>query len=338
VIQSIITKLVNRESLSQNEAAAAMEEIMTGMATESQISAFLIGLRMKGETPEEIAGCASVMRSKAVKISSRHEILLDTCGTGGDQSGTFNISTAAAIVAAGSGVPVAKHGNRAVSSKSGSADVLRALGVNLDITPEKAGRILDQVGITFLFAPHMHQAMKYAVNVRKELAIRTIFNILGPLTNPAGALFQVLGVYASELTETMAHVLCRLGSRRALVVHGEGGIDEISTLGPTFVSEVRDSSVTSYRITPQEVGLATAKRADILGGDAQRNAEIIRSILDGKRGPHRDIVVFNAGAGLYVAGAASTLIEGVKAAEHSVDTGNALRTLNRWSDASRSDA
>ncbi len=328
MIQQAIVKLVEKENLTRDEAYQAMNEIMSGVATASQIAGFLMGLRLKGETVLEIAGCAQAMREKAVKVKTKHKIVIDTCGTGGDAVGTFNISTAAAIVACGAGAVVAKHGNRAISSKCGSADVLKALGVKIEGVPvEKVEQCLDEVGMAFLFAPLMHGAMKYAAPVRKELGVRTIFNLLGPLTNPAETKRQLIGVYDEHLTEPIACVLKELGSEYALVVHGADGFDEISTFGFTTVSELKVGEVRTYRLNSQEFGFRNGEIKEILGGDAATNARIIQEILDGKKNARRDIVVFNAGAALLVAGLGSTLHEGIALASNSIDDGKAKRKL-----------
>ncbi len=336
MIREVINKLSSKQNLSKNEAYAAMNDIMSGNARESHIAAFLMGLRLKGETVDEIAGCAMAMREQATRINSKHKNVIDTCGTGGDASGTFNISTTAAIIAAGAGAVVAKHGNRAVSSQCGSADVLKALGINIEVSADKVSRVLDDVGITFLFAPLMHGAMKYAAPVRKELGIRTIFNLLGPLTNPAGAKRQVLGVFDSSLTEVMASVLAELGSEHALVVHGEGGFDELSTLGWTKISELKDGSVNTYRITAQEFGFSNHNTAELKGGDAATNSRIVRDIFNGKSGAPREISLLNAAAALVIAGKAQSLKEGVSMAQESVDSGDALRKLNQWIESTNS--
>ncbi len=336
MIQDVLKKLSNKQDLTRAEAYDAMNEIMSGQATDAQIAAFLMGLRLKGETVEEITGCAQVMREKAVRIRTKHQVVIDTCGTGGDASGTFNISTTAAIIASAAGAAVAKHGNRAVSSKCGSADVLKALGINIEITPEKAAQTLDEVGITFLFAPTLHGAMKHAASVRKELGVRTIFNILGPLTNPAGAQRQVLGVFSSALTETMANVLKELGAQHALVVHGDGGLDELSTLGTTRISEMKDGQIRTYTLDVRELGLPVVTQTSVQGGDIQENVAILLGVLEGKRSPARDIALLNAGAALYIAARASTLNEGIRMAAEVVDSGAALRKLNEWKDASNS--
>ena len=333
MIRDSIRKLIEKQDLSREEAYDAMTEIMTGNASEMLIAAFLTALRMKGEVVTEIAGCAQAMREKSTKIETKHVNVIDTCGTGGDSLGTFNISTAAAIVACGAGAVVAKHGNRAISSKCGSADVLTALGVDIEIPKEKVEQCLDSVGIAFLFAPLMHGAMKYAAPVRRELGIRTVFNVLGPLTNPAGARRQVLGVFDKRLTELLARVLLDLGTERAMVVHGEGGLDEISTLGKTAISEVKDGSVTSYEFDHSSVGIPQGTLAEIVGGDAEANARIVRDILDGKKTPQRDITVLNAGAAIYVAGKAASFRDGVTLAKESIDSRRASKKLQELVDA-----
>ncbi|MGA3246513.1 MAG: anthranilate phosphoribosyltransferase [Bacteroidota bacterium] len=336
MIREAIQKLASRENLSRQESFETMNEIMSGNASEAQIASFLMGLRLKGETIPEIAGCAQSMRDKSVPIRSKHANIIDTCGTGGDSSGTFNISTCAAIVASGAGAKVAKHGNRAVSSQSGSADVLRALGINLEISPQRVTEILDEVGITFLFAPQLHAAMKFAVPVRRDMGIRTIFNILGPLTNPAGARRQLLGVFDPSLTEVLAGVLKELGSEHALVVHGEGGLDELSTLGWTKVSQLRNGEITTYELRAESLGIRRASAESLRGGEAQVNAGIIIAILEGKDSPATDIAVLNAGAALTVSGVAGDLKEGIARAHDSISGGAAMKTLNQWKEASHS--
>ncbi len=328
-IQQAISKISKHENLTQEEAEAAMDDIMGGTATPAQIGGYLMGLRMKGETVDEIAGSARSMRRAANHPPVKTQGVVDTCGTGGDGVGTFNVSTVVAFVVAGAGVPVAKHGNRAMSSKSGSADVLGALGVNLNLTPEQAGDCVDSVGIGFLFAPVFHPAMKHAGPVRRELAVRTIFNILGPLTNPAGAKRQLMGVFSSDLTETMANVLCLLGGEAAFVVHGDGGMDELTTTGPNRVSHLSDGQVQTYMLDPQTLGFKAAKHSDLLGGDPQQNADIARKILDGTtQDAKRDVVLLNAAAGLVAAGKAADLKAGIAMAANSIDSGAALNKLN----------
>jgi len=331
MIKEAIGKVVAGNDLSEAEMVAAMEEIMSGDATPAQIGAFITALRMKGETVEEITGAALVMRQKAarVELSDRPDVLVDTCGTGGDASGTFNVSTTAAFVVAGAGVPVAKHGNRSVSSHCGSADVLEALGVALDLTPEQIGLCIAACGIGFMFAPVMHPAMKYAIGPRRELAIRTVFNVLGPLTNPAGANVQVMGVYDAGLTEKIARVLGKLGAKRALVVCGEGNLDELTVTGETKISDYADDRVTTYRVTPEEVGLERATLDELKGETTAAGAAAeVRAILGGAAGPKRDMVLLNAGAALMAAGKSETLAEGVVLAAQTIDGGGATRTLD----------
>ncbi len=338
-MRELIQKVVGGAHLSPEEAERAVELIVEGGATPAQVGSFLTALRMKGETGGEILGAARAMRSRVVRVPHHQERILDTCGTGGDGRGTFNISTAAAFVAAGAGVPVAKHGNRAVSSRAGSADVLEALGVRIELDPEEMGRCLDQVGICFLFAPLLHPSMKAVAAPRREIGIRTIFNLLGPLTNPAGANFQLLGVYSPHLVETMAAVLRELGTERSLVVHGTGGLDEVSLAGPTLVGEASSSGVTVYTVYPEDMGLARAPVEAVLGGTAEENASLIRGVLSGEvRGPKRDVVLANAAAALVAAGAAANFREGVELAARSLDSGEALRKLEALVAASRAGA
>jgi len=329
MLQEAIKKIVTGESLAEHEAEAAMNEIMSGNSSPSQIGGFLIGLRMKGETAEEITGCARSMRSNAIPLKPDSDYVIDTCGTGGDGAKTFNISTVVAIIAAAAGIKVAKHGNRAVSSRSGSADVLSELGFNIDISPDAAKMSIDEAGMGFLFAPKYHTAMKNVAPTRKELGTRTIFNILGPLTNPAYAKGQVLGVYDKGLTRTMAEVLCKLGCERAMVVHGEDGLDELSITGATFVSELKDGTVEDYVIEPGELGIPKAELKDISGGDAACNAEIILGILKGEKGSKRDIVLLNSAAALYIGKVAKNMMEGVKLASGLIDSGAAFGKLEQ---------
>jgi len=330
-----LTKLAVRQDLTAAEAAEVMRTIMDGRASQAQIGAFLLALHMKGETAEEIAAFARVMRDHAITVKPVTErMLVDTCGTGGDGAQTFNISTASAFVAAGAGCPVVKHGNRGVSSRCGSADVLAALGVNLAIAPEVQAHIVEQVGIAFFFAPNYHPAMKHAMTARKEIGCRTVFNILGPLANPAGAQAQVLGVYHPGLTGTMAEVLRILGLSRAMVVHGSG-LDEITTTGETLVAELDNGAIQPYTIRCDTFGISPAQPVDLEGGDAQKNARIIRDILQGERGAARDIVLMNAGAAIYVGGLAQDLHEGIQLAAASIDSGNASARLNALVDATR---
>ena len=327
MIREAIQKVVDGQDLTEGETVDAMNEIMSGEATPAQISCFITALRLKGETIEEITGAARVMREKATKIQTKHSLVVDTCGTGGDGSHTFNISTTAAFVVAGAGLPVAKHGNRSVSSSCGSADVLNALGVNIEIGPEQVGACIDEVGIGFLFAPALHGAMKYAIGPRREIGIRTIFNALGPLTNPAGAQAQVIGVYAPQLTEPLANVLNNLGSRHVFVVHGGDGLDEITTTTTTQVSELAAGSVKTYTLDPGELGFPKAQPEDLVGGAPEGNAELALSVLNGEKGPRRDIVLLNAAAAIVAGGKAANLKEGLTLAAESIDSGKALEKL-----------
>ncbi len=329
MIREAIAGLVEKVSLSSEEAEAVMQEIMLGEATPSQISAFLTALRMKGETPEEIAGCARAMRAHASKVVTSQSPVMDTCGTGGDGISTFNISTVVAFVIAGAGVAVAKHGNRSVSSRCGSADVLETLGVRIDLGPEEIGRCLDEIGIGFLFAPRLHPAMKHALPSRREIGIRTIFNVLGPLTNPASASVQLLGVYDPELTETMAQVLSLLGSYRVLVVYGADGLDELSTTGINKLTQLYNGQITTYRLDPQQLGLPLAELAQLRGGLPEENASIVRALLQGEKGTKRDIVLLNAAAGLLAAERAADFQEGLTIAAESIDSGRALNKLEQ---------
>ena len=327
MIRETIQKVVDGENLTERETVDTMNEIMGGEATPAQVASFITALRIKGETIEEITGAARVMREKSTKIRTKHPFAVDTCGTGGDGSHSFNISTTAAFVVAGTEVPVAKHGNRAASSQSGSADVLKALGVNIEIGPEQVGTCIDDVGIGFLFAITLHGAMKYAIGPRREIGIRTIFNALGPLTNPAGAQAQVLGVYAPTLTEPLANVLKNLDSQRAFVVHGGDGLDEITTTTTTQVSELVDGEVSTYTLDPRELGIPTAQPSDLKGGTPEENAEMTLSILKGEKGPKRDIVLLNAAAAIVAGGKAADIAAGLTAAAESVDSGRALEKL-----------
>jgi anthranilate phosphoribosyltransferase len=358
MILEVLHRIVNhRESLSREEARAVMGEVLAGKCTDPQISALLVGLHMKGETVEEIVGFAEAIRAAAtpIRIGSQtsanqssdgdlldasgtgREALVDTCGTGGDAAGTFNISTVTAFVVAGAGVRVAKHGNRSstpkidgqsTSPKCGAADVMEALGVNIQLPPERIARCLSEVGIAFLFAPAIHPAAKYAATVRRETRLRTVFNLLGPLTNPAGASAQVVGVYAVELVEKMAEALSMLGTRRAFVVHGLDGLDEITITGPTRVAELRDGRLQSYEVTPLEFDLSPATLASIAGGDATENARIVREVLGGEKSPRRDVVLMNAAAAFVAAGKADHLKDGVELAVDSIDSGRAAQKLD----------
>jgi anthranilate phosphoribosyltransferase len=343
MIKEAIAKVVKGMDLTETEMERAMDEVMAGTATPAQIGAFVTALRLKGETVDEITGAAKSMRTRALKIHLNNhlvnvdrdeinvddETILDTCGTGGDTTNTFNVSTACAFVAAGAGVNVAKHGNRAVSSRCGSADVIENLGVKLDLTSSDVERCIKEIGIGFLYAPLFHGAMKYAAGPRQEIGIRTIFNLLGPLTNPAGASVQVIGVYEPTLTEKIAYVLKRLGSRETFVVCGEGTLDEISICGPTRISQLKNGEVRTFDLTPEEVGLKRTSPEAIKGGNAIENAEIIRQILDGEKGARRDIVLLNASAAFVVAGLDCDLKEGIERAKDSIDSGRAKGKLRQ---------
>jgi len=326
MIKEAIGLLIEGKTLSHEEIIKTMRDIMEGKATDAQIASFLTALRMKGETVEEITGAARVMREKATKITAS-EYTVDTCGTGGDMSHTFNISTTSALIVSACGVPVAKHGNRSVSSQCGSADVLEALGVKIDLTPDKVQECLNATGFGFLFAPLFHPAMKYAIGPRREMGIRTIFNILGPLTNPAGARRQVLGVFSDNLTETIAEVLGNLGAMHAFVVHGEDGLDEITNTGRTKLSELKDGRVNTYYIAPEDLGLQRAKKEDLLGGTTEENAKITTEILSGRKGPKRDIALMNASAALIIGGVAKSFSDAMKKAVSIIDSGKAYEKL-----------
>ncbi|UCD66861.1 MAG: anthranilate phosphoribosyltransferase [Deltaproteobacteria bacterium] len=334
MIREAISRVIERKDLDEKQMVEVMNEIMSGEATPAQIGSFITALRMKGETIEEISGAAMVMREKATRISTgvnvdKGEILVDTCGTGGDSSGTFNVSTTTAFVVAAAGIPVAKHGNRSITSSCGSADVLEALGVNLDLSPEKVGNCVKEVGIGFLFAPMLHGAMKYAIGPRREIGIRTIFNVLGPLTNPAGANVQLLGVYSPDLCEKLARVLGRLGSLRALVVCGAGNVDELTVTGDTQAAELSNGEVRTYTVRPEDVGLGRSRLVDLKGGATpEESAAILRDVLSGATGPKRDILLLNSGAALYVSGKAPGLKTGVEQAAGIIDSGAALSKLD----------
>ena len=332
----LIEKLVRHEDLTADEAAQAMREVMEGRAAPGALAGLLAALVMKGERPEEIAGLARTMREHAVTLTTPPGEVFDTYGTGGDRSGTFNVSSAAAVVVAACGVKVAKHGNRSVSSRCGSADVFEQLGVNVTAPPPVVEQTLREANIAFFFAPTFHPSMRHAAPIRRDMGIRTTFNLLGPLTNPAGATRQIVGVPRPELTQVMARALMLLGAKRAWVVHGAGGIDEISNTGHTKVSECRDGAVHTFFIHPAEFGLAKASAADLRGGDAVENAAIIRTVFDGKPGAARDIVLFNAGAALFVAGRTASVREGISCAATAIDSGVAHATLERMVRASQS--
>lgn len=322
-----IAAVVARRDLTEERARLAMDTIMSGNVSDAQVAAFITALRMKGESKEEITGFAKAIRSKGIIVKASRTNLVDTCGTGGDSSHTFNISTTAALVVTACGLPVAKHGNRSVSSKCGSADVLEALGVNINLSPSAAAGCIDEIGIGFLFAPAFHAAMKHAVRPRKEVGIRTVFNLLGPLVNPAGASVQLMGVYDPALTETLASVLSNLGTVTGLVVHGAGGLDEISTLGATRITELRNGSCKTYEITPEMFGMPVATIDDMRGGDSKENAAIIMRILGGEDGPRQDIVALNAAAALYAAGKARDLAGGLEMSRRAILSGRALEKL-----------
>ncbi len=336
MIREAIAKLVETKNLASEEAEAVMAEIMRGEATPSQISAFLVALRMKGETVEEIAGCAKAMRAHAIKVMTKQKKVVDTCGTGGDGTSTFNISTAVAFVLAGAGVVIAKHGNRSVSSQCGSADVLEALGVKIELDPEGIAECLNEIGIGFLFAPRLHPAMKHAALPRREVGIRTIFNLLGPLTNPASASIQLLGVYDPRLTETIARVLHLLGTHRALVVHGADGLDELSTTGINKVTQLYEGEVSTYYLDPRQLGLPLAELSELRGGSSKENAQIMRALLQGERGAKREVVLLNAAAGLLAAEEVADFEEGLNLAAEAIDSGRALNKLEQLVELSQS--
>lgn len=337
MIKEAIISLGKKEDLSYNTAKAVMDEIMGGGVSDIQLSAYLTALAMKGETIDEITGSAEGMRGHCIRLLHDMDVL-EIVGTGGDQSNSFNISTTSAIVISSGGVPVAKHGNRAASSRCGAADVLEALGVNISIPPEKSTELLNKINICFLFAQNYHLSMKYVAPVRKELGIRTIFNILGPLTNPAGASMQVMGVYEEALVEPLARVLSKLGVKSAMVVYGQDVLDEISLSAPTTVCEVKDGSYRSYVIEPEQFGFAKCEKEELIGGAPQENAKITRSILNGEKGAKRNAVALNAGAGLYVAGKAPSLEEGVRLAQNLIDTGAAKARLEEFIKLSKENA
>ena len=327
MIKEAILTLSKKQDLTYDTAKAVMHEIMSGEATPVQMSAYLTALSLKGETVDEITGSAFGMRSHCVRLL--HDIdALEIVGTGGDHSNTFNISTAAAIITAAAGIPVAKHGNRSASSKCGSADVLEALGVNINIPPQKSAQLLKDIGICFLFAQNYHIAMKYVAPIRRELAIRTVFNILGPLTNPAGATMELMGVYDKELVEPLAQVLCNLGVKSAMVVHGEDGLDELSLSAPTYVCQVKNGWVRSYTITPEQFGFTRCKKEDLQGGTPAQNAEILRALLRGETGAKRDAAVLNAAAAMVITGKYESIDAAAKTANNVIDSGKALQKLN----------
>ena len=330
MLKSYIGKVIEKTDLTENEAIEAMNIIMDGNATQAQIGSLITALRMKGETIDEITGFAKVMRFKAERIVPEVEFCIDTCGTGGDGANTFNVSTAATFVVSAAGVPVAKHGNRSVSSQCGSADVLEALGCRIDLEPQKVKECIEKIGIGFMFAPNFHKSMKNAAGPRKELGIRTVFNILGPLTNPASANGQLMGVFKADLTEKMAKVLEKLGTERALVIHGSDGLDEITLGGPTFITELADGVVKSYTICPEDYGLESMDVSKIKGGDKMLNASIVKDILRGKSGATREIVVLNSAAALYVGKKVESIADGIKMAREIIDSGKALQRLKEF--------
>jgi anthranilate phosphoribosyltransferase len=325
-LRGAILKVASGATLTQEEAAGAFALMMSGAATEAQIGALLMGMRVRGESIDEIAGAARAMRAKAVKVKSPKGAI-DTCGTGGDAKGTFNISTCAAFVVAGAGVPVAKHGNKSISSRSGSADVLNALGVNIELSPEKIERCIETCGLGFMFAPAHHAAMSHVTKARTELGTRTIFNLLGPLANPADTKYQLVGVFAEEWVEKIAEVLGLLGVERAWVVHGSDGMDELTTTGISHVAALEAGKISTFKVSPKNAGLKEARPDDLVGGDAAENAAHIRAVLQGNSGPFRDIVLLNAAGALLVAGKAQSLREGVAVAEQSIESGKAMAVL-----------
>ena len=329
MIKEAIIKLSKKQDLAYAEAEAVMDEIMSGQATPVQMSAYLTALALKGETIDEITASAAGMRAHCIKLLHNLDVL-EIVGTGGDGSNSFNISTTSSLVIAAGGVPVAKHGNRAASSKSGAADCLEALGVNITIEPEQSKTLLEEIGICFLFAQKYHTAMKYVGPIRKELGIRTIFNILGPLANPAGPVYQIMGAYDESLLPSMAKVLSNLGVKRGMVVYGQDRLDEISASAPTTVCEIDNGTFKNYVITPEEFGMERCTKEDLVGGTPQENAEITRAILNGEKGPKRNVVLLNAAAALYVAGKADSMADGVKLAEKVIDTGLAKAQLERF--------
>jgi|TARA_B100001971_G_C18234886_1_gene566476 anthranilate phosphoribosyltransferase len=329
MISEIINQLKEKKDLSSEQAEHTMNEIMSGNLSDDEIMQFLVALKEKGESIEEITACAHVMRQKAEHIHPQPQPLIDIVGTGGDKTNTFNISTASALVVAGCNIPVAKHGNKAVSSKAGAADVLTALGININLEPKQVEECINELGIGFMFAPKFHPAMKYAIAARKKLATRTIFNILGPLTNPASAPYELMGVFDETLVEPLAHVLEKLGCKQAMVVHGSG-MDELTLTGTSTIAELRDGKVTCSTLSPEDVGLQTTTLEQLQGADAEANAAIIMNILEGKEtGPKRDIVLLNAGAAIYIAGKAESIKEGIEQAKNSINSGSALEKLNK---------
>ena len=337
-MKSYIAKIKGGNDLTRSEIEEVMKTIMSGEAAREDMASFLLALRAKGPTVEEITGAAISLRRFSLKVKTKHKVILDTCGTGGDKKGTFNISTIVALVVAAGGVAVAKHGNRSVSSKCGSADILEALGVRLDLTEEKLGKCLDEIDIAFLFAQKLHPAMKHAAPVRKELGVETIFNLLGPLTNPARATHQMVGVYDRKFVESMAHVLKNVGLKKALVVYGSDGLDEITTTGATFIGEYNGQNIRFYSINPEEVNIKRAKAEDLRGGDIHANVRIVQEILNGKSGPKRDIVLFNAAYAFYICEKVKSIDEGIELSRQLIDSGKArakLEELKEFTNASK---
>ena len=331
-MENYIQKLRDRKDLSESEIQSVMRLIISGEAAQDAVGEFLLALNAKRPTIDEITGAAKILRQFSLQVKTKHQVILDTCGTGGDKKGTFNISTVAAFVVAGAGVVLAKHGNRSVSSKCGSADVLEALGVNLNVEQQHLGECLDKIGMAFLFAQKLHPAMKNVAPIRKSLGVETIFNILGPLLNPARATHQMMGVYNRDYVEPLANVLKNLGLRRALVVHGSDGLDEVTTTGPTFISQYNGRDIESYTLDPAESGFSLASDEDLKGGDLAQNTAIVLDILKGARGPKRDIVILNAACALYCAEKVRAIFEGIELAEHSLDSGSAWKKLEELKD------
>ncbi|MBI1871413.1 MAG: anthranilate phosphoribosyltransferase [Chlamydiae bacterium] len=329
MFKEILERVIQKENLSQEEAALLMEEIMTGKLTSVQVAALLVAFRMKGETVDELTGFATVMRQKVRPMDSHHSWVVDTCGTGGDGGKTFNISTTAAFVAAGVGVPIAKHGNAAISSQCGSADLLKGLGVRIDADFSRMKEALEKIGICFLFAPLFHPSMIQVSLPRKEIGVRSVFNLLGPLTNPVGAKAQVLGVFKKEWVRPLAQVLMKLGSLEAFVVHGEDGLDEVTTTGPTWISHLKDGQMDSYFFNPESLGFQRSNSADLRGGDLDKNIGITRNILDGKKGPQRDIVILNAAFAVLAGRRALSLEEALQKSQEAIDSGKAMEKLNQ---------
>jgi anthranilate phosphoribosyltransferase len=327
-IQSAIQSVIDKKNLSNDEMRDVMQSIMTGECTDAQIAGFLVGLRSKGETVEEITAAANVMRELASRVHINHDNLIDTCGTGGDGHNTFNISTTAAFVVAAAGGRVAKHGNRSVSSKSGSADVLETAGVKLELTPEQVAQCVEEIGIGFMFAPMHHSAMKHAIGPRKELGVRTVFNVLGPLTNPAGAKRQVMGVFSHDWLETLANVLKNLGSEQVMIVHSEDGMDEISISAPTNIAELKDGEIKTYIIEPEQFGMQRADIHTLAVEDVEESFKVMQAVLDNQGGPTQDIVLLNAGAAIYTAGVEDTLAAGIATAQHVIENGSARAKLD----------